>query len=103
MAKPDLSTERPGDAPAQPGQRAQTRHAASAGGQAAKLKDMQATLQNTLRHHPVVLEQQEQRAQDVQLRTAMYPARMGVGFQASITATVVPVPSMPLFHRSPGW
>ena len=70
MAKPDLSVERPGGAPAQPGQRAQTRHAASAGGQAAKLKDMQATLQNTLRHHPVVLEQQEQRAQDVQLRIA---------------------------------
>ena len=71
MAKPDLSAERPGSAQAQPGQRAQTRHAASAGGQAAKLKDMQATLlQNTLRHHPVVLEQQAQRAQYVQLRIA---------------------------------
>jgi uncharacterized membrane protein len=70
MAKPDLSTERPGGAHAQPGQRAPTRHAASAGGQAAKLNDMQATLQNTLRHHPVVLQQQAQRAHDVQLRIA---------------------------------
>jgi len=42
----------------------------SAGRQAAKLKDMQATLENTLRHHPVVLQEQVQRAQDVQLRLA---------------------------------
>ena len=47
-----------------------TKPGLSAGGQAAKLKDMQTTLQNTLRHHPVVLEQQAQRAQDVQLRIA---------------------------------
>ena len=31
---------------------------------------MTNTLQNTLRHHPVVLQQQQQRAQDVQLRIA---------------------------------
>ncbi len=70
MAKPDPSAERPGDAQAQPGQPTQTRRAASAGGQAAKLKDTQTTLQNTLRHHPVVLQQQAQRAEDVQLRIA---------------------------------
>ena len=70
MTKPGPSPERPGDAPAQPGPPAQAPHAAGAAGQAAKLKDMQTTLQNTLRHHPVVLEQQAQRAQDVQLRTA---------------------------------
>jgi uncharacterized membrane protein len=45
-------------------------HTASTGGQAAKVKDMTYTLQDTLRHHPVVLEQQAQRAQDVQLRIA---------------------------------
>jgi uncharacterized membrane protein len=70
MAKPDLSTERPGGSHAQPGQRAPTRHAASAGGQAANLNYMQATPQNTLRHHPVVLQQQAQRAHDVQLQVA---------------------------------
>jgi len=42
----------------------------SAGRQAAKLKDMQATLENTLRHHPVVVQEQVQRARDVQLRLA---------------------------------
>ena len=70
MAKPDPSAERPGGAQAQPRQRAQTPQVASADGQAAQLKDMQATVQNTLRHPPVVLEQQAQRAQDVQLRVA---------------------------------
>jgi uncharacterized membrane protein len=44
--------------------------AADAGGQAAKLKDMQTSLENTLRPSPVVIEQQRQRAQDVQLRIA---------------------------------
>ena len=44
--------------------------AAGTGGQAARLKDMQAKLQNTVRHHPVVLEQQAQRAADLQLRIA---------------------------------
>ena len=32
--------------------------------------DLSTTLQNALRHHPVVLEQQAQRAQDIQLRIA---------------------------------
>jgi uncharacterized membrane protein len=70
MAKPDLSAEHPGGAQAQPTPPPEILHAAGAGGQAAKLKDMQATLQNTLRHSPVVLEQQAQRAQDVQLQIA---------------------------------
>jgi uncharacterized membrane protein len=70
MTKPDLNPEPPGGAPAHPGPPAQVPHAAGAGGQAAKLKDMQTTLQDALRHHPVVLEQQAQRAQDVQLRIA---------------------------------
>jgi uncharacterized membrane protein len=34
------------------------------------VKDKQTTLQDALRHHPVVLEQEAQRAQDVQLRIA---------------------------------
>lgn len=38
--------------------------------QAAKLKEMQAEVNKTLRHSPVVLEQQAQRAQDIQLRIA---------------------------------
>ncbi len=70
MAKPDLSAERPGGAQAKPGPPAELPRAADAGGQAAKLKDMQTSLENTLRHSPVVLEQQRQRAQDVQLRIA---------------------------------
>ena len=70
MTEPDASAERPGGAPARPGPLVQAPHAAGADGQAAKLKDMQATVQNTLRHHPVVLEQQARRAQDVQLRIA---------------------------------
>ena len=45
-------------------------HTADAGGQAAKLKEMQAEVNKTLRHSPVVLEQQAQRAQDIQLRIA---------------------------------
>ena len=58
---------------AEPGHGVQRRgrpHALGAGGHAARLKDMQAALQNALRHHPVVLEQQAQRARDVQLRIA---------------------------------
>src|SRR5215472_4619934 len=70
MTKPDLNPEPPGGAPAQPGTLAQVPHAAGAGGQAAKLKDMQTTLQDALRRHPVVLEQEAQRAQHVQLRIA---------------------------------
>ena len=70
MAKPDLSAERPGGAQAQPGPPTEMPRTADAGGQAAKLKDMQTALNNTLRHSPVVLEEQAQRAQDVQLRIA---------------------------------
>jgi uncharacterized membrane protein len=65
MGKPDRGAEgpdRPQDEP-EP-------HAAGTGGQAARLKDMRAKLQGTLRHHPVVLEEQAKRAQDVQLRLA---------------------------------
>jgi len=70
MTKPDLSSEPQGGGSAQPGPLAQVPRAAGAGGQAAKLKDMQTTLQDALRHHPVVLEQEAQRAQDLQLRIA---------------------------------
>jgi uncharacterized membrane protein len=44
-------------------------HTTATGGQA-RLEEMQAALQNRLRHSPVVLEQQAQRARDVQLRVA---------------------------------
>jgi uncharacterized membrane protein len=65
MGKPDRGAEGPDrpQAEAKP-------HAAGSGGQAAKLKDMEARLQDTFRHSPVVLEQQAKRAQDVQLRIA---------------------------------
>ena len=45
-------------------------HAAGSGGQAARMKDMQTRLQDTIRHHPVVLEQEAKRAADLQLRIA---------------------------------
>ena len=45
-------------------------HAARAGGQAAKLKEAYARLPGALRHHPAVLEQRAQRAEDIQLRIA---------------------------------
>jgi uncharacterized membrane protein len=76
MADSDPSEQRPGDAPAQPGPPdqprppAQTPHPTRAAEQAAKLKEMQAEVNKTLRHSPVVLEQQAQRAQDIQLRIA---------------------------------
>jgi uncharacterized membrane protein len=70
MAKPDLSPEHPGGAEAQPRPPAEMPQAAGAGGQAAQLKDMQAAVQNNLRHSPVVLEEQKKRAQDLQLRVA---------------------------------
>jgi uncharacterized membrane protein len=69
MARPDLSTERR-DAPAQAGQRAQTRHAADAGRPPAKRQDPPTRPQDTPPHHPVVIEQQAQRARDIQLRIA---------------------------------
>jgi uncharacterized membrane protein len=92
MTEPDPNDKRPGDAPAQPGSPAQTPHASGAAERAAKLKEMQAEqaaklkqvqaeqaaklkevqaeLSKSLRHSPVVLEQQAQRAHDVQLRIA---------------------------------
>jgi uncharacterized membrane protein len=45
-------------------------HTGGTGEEAAKLKDLTGTVQTTLRHHPVVLQQQAQRAEDVQLRVA---------------------------------
>jgi uncharacterized membrane protein len=65
MANPDLSAQRPAGAQAQP-----EPHAAGTGWQAAKLKEAYAGLPDALRHHPAVLDQQKQRAEDVQLRIA---------------------------------
>jgi uncharacterized membrane protein len=65
MGKPDRGAEGPDRPQAEP-----EPHAAGTGGQAARLKDMQAKLQGAFRHHPVVLEEQAKRAQDVQLRIA---------------------------------
>ena len=65
MTDPDLSAQLPLGAQAEP-----EPHAAEPGGQAARLEDAQSRLQNALRHHPVVLEQQARRAQSVQLRIA---------------------------------
>ena len=65
MTDPDQSVQPTAGAQAQP-----EPHAAGIGGQAAKLKEAQARLQHTLQHHPVVLEQRAQRAQNVQLRIA---------------------------------
>ena len=65
MAKPDPGAGGPDRHEAQP-----EPHPAGAGGQADRLKDMQAKLQETIRHNPVVLEQQAKRAANVQLRIA---------------------------------
>jgi hypothetical protein len=62
MAESTPGAEGPDRLPAQP--------EAGIGGQEARLKDAQAKLQDTLRHHPVVLEQQAKRAADVQLQIA---------------------------------
>jgi uncharacterized membrane protein len=70
MAKLDPSAEPPSGAQAAPRPPAEMPHAAGADGQAAQLKDIQTAVQNTLRHSPVVLEEQKQRAKDVQLRVA---------------------------------
>ena len=70
MTKADAGGERSGDQPAQPGPLAQAPHRAGLAEEAAKLKEMQARLNNTLRRSPVVLEQQRQRTQDIQLRIA---------------------------------
>ena len=65
MGKPDRGAEGPGrpQAKAEP-------HAAGTGRRDDRLKDMQVRLQDTFRHSPVVLEQQAQRARDVQPRIA---------------------------------
>ena len=65
MGKPDRGAEGPDRPQAEP-----KPHAAGTGGQAARLKEMQTELQHTLRHSPVVLEQQAQRAQHFQLQIA---------------------------------
>lgn len=65
MGKPDPGAEGPGRTPAEP-----EPYAVGAGGQAARLKDMQAKLQDSIRHNPVVLEQQAKRAASLQLRVA---------------------------------
>jgi uncharacterized membrane protein len=65
MAKPNPGAEGPDRRGAQPQPLAD-----GTGGQGPGLKDMQAKLQDTIRHHPVVLEQQARRAQDVQMRIA---------------------------------
>ena len=65
MANPDQSAQPPAGAHGQP-----KPHAAGTGGQAARLKDAQARLHHRIQHHPAVLEQQAQRAQNVQLRIA---------------------------------
>jgi|RhiMetdeSRZDD1v2_1073273.scaffolds.fasta_scaffold767734_1 uncharacterized membrane protein len=65
MGKPNSGAEGPDRLGAQP-----EPHAAGTGGQADRLKDMQAKLQDTIRHNPVVLEQQAKRAADLQLRIA---------------------------------
>ena len=64
MATSDPGAQRPDPQQAQP-----ARHA-TGGGQAARLKEMQTELQDKLRHNPVVLEQEAQRAQHLQLRIA---------------------------------
>jgi uncharacterized membrane protein len=65
MTNPDPSAHIQPGAPAQP-----EPHGAGTGRRAAKLKDAQSRLPNALRHHPAVLEQRAQRAQDVQVRIA---------------------------------
>ena len=65
MGEPDRGAQGPERPQAKP-----EPHAAGTRGQAARLKNMQAELQDTLRHSPVVLEQQAQRAQHFQLRIA---------------------------------
>jgi uncharacterized membrane protein len=65
MAKPTPGAEGPDRLGAQPEPRA-----AGIGGQADDLKEMQAKLEERIRHSPVVLEEQARRAQDIQLRIA---------------------------------
>ena len=65
MAESNPGAEGPDRQPAQP-----EPHPAGTGGQAARLKDINAKLEDKIRHSPVVLEQRARRAQDVQLRIA---------------------------------
>jgi len=65
MGKPDQGAQGPDRPRAEAGP-----HTAASGGRAASLKDRQAKLQDALRHHPVVLDQQARRAADLQLRIA---------------------------------
>ena len=65
MGKPDQGADGPDRPPAEA-----EPQAAGTGGQEARLKDMQAKLQDTLRHSPVVLEQEAKRAASRQLRVA---------------------------------
>src|SRR5215470_11887326 len=65
MAESNPGAEGPDRQPAQP-----EPHPAGRGGEAARLKDMQARLRDSIRHSPVVLEQRARRAEDVQLRIA---------------------------------
>jgi uncharacterized membrane protein len=65
MTNPDQSGQLP------PGEQAQPEpHAAGIAARAAKLKEAQSRLSRTRQHHPAVLEQRAQRAQNVQLRIA---------------------------------
>ena len=65
MAKPSSGAEGPDG----PGARPESQ-AASSGRQAVGPEDTQDKQQDTIRHHPVVLEQQARRAEDAQLRIA---------------------------------
>jgi uncharacterized membrane protein len=65
MGKPDQGAEGADRPQAEP-----EPHAAGSGGRADRRKAMQAKLQDTIRHNPVVLEEQKKRAADLQLRIA---------------------------------
>jgi uncharacterized membrane protein len=65
MSTPDQGAEGPDRSPAEA-----EPHAADQGGQAARRKDRQATLQDAIQHHPVVLEQEAKRAANRQLMIA---------------------------------
>jgi uncharacterized membrane protein len=65
-----MATPKPGADGSDRPQTQPDQHTAGGGGQAARLKEMNKALEDTLRHHPVVLEQQAQRAADLQLRIA---------------------------------
>jgi len=71
MPEPNPSEESSEDPRTQPEPQDQTRHAAGTGDQASKRGDDRLTAQlDRPRQHPVVLEQQAKRAEDLQLRIA---------------------------------